>query len=206
MAPFRKRNIILLGVLAGFVFSVPLSFMIIRWKSENRGVVINNWRVSMRTGEFGSNYLLRAAIAVHSLGNPVPEEAMFFHGFFDCEGKKLNGRYRYRIRFPAGGMPPVDAFWSLTVYDRDGWLVPNPIDRYSLSDRSRGLVYNSDKSLDIIIQHKAPPHRRSNWLPTPKGEFTISLRTYLPKKELLELKWAIPPIERLDDAQGGGEQ
>ncbi|MBP7603072.1 MAG: DUF1254 domain-containing protein [Spirochaetes bacterium] len=205
MKPVRKRTIIVLGVLAGIILSVPLSLAIIRWKSENRGVVLNHWRVSMRTGNFGSNYLLRAAVAVHSLGNPIPEEAMFFHGFFDNEGKKLNGRHRYRIRFKAGGLPPVDAFWSLTVYDRDGWLVPNQLDRYSLSDRSRGLVFNNDRSLDIIIQHEAPPGKLSNWLPTPKGEFTISLRTYLPKKELLELKWAIPPIERLDAAREGGE-
>jgi len=199
------KKIIILGVLAGIILSAPLSLAIIRWKSENRGIIINHWRVSMRTGNFGANYLLRAAIAVHSLGNAIPEEAMFFQGFFDHEGKKLNGRNRYRIRFRAGDPPPVDAFWSLTVYDRDGWLVPNPIDRYSLSDRSRGLVFNKDNSLDIYIQHESPYQNRSNWLPAPEGEFTISLRAYLPKKELLDLTWMIPPIERMVGIPEGGK-
>jgi hypothetical protein len=202
MTPFRKRTIILLGVLAGMVLSVPLSFMIIRWKSENRGIIINNWVVSMRTGNFGSNYLLRAAVAVYNLGNAIPEEALYFNCFFDSEGRKLNSRYRYRIRFNAGELPPVDAFWSLTMYDRDGWLVANPIDRYSLSDRSRELVFNRDGSLDILIQHQPPARNLSNWLPAPEGEFDLLLRTFLPKKELLELKWVIPPVERLDAAGG----
>lgn len=160
MKPVRKRTIIVLGVLAGIILSVPLSLAIIRWKSENRGVVLNHWRVSMRTGNFGSNYLLRAAVAVHSLGNPIPEEAMFFHGFFDNEGKKLNGRHRYRIRFKAGGLPPVDAFWSLTVYDRDGWLVPNQLDRYSLSDRSRGWF---SITTDPLISSSSTRRRRASF-------------------------------------------
>jgi hypothetical protein len=205
MVRITRTKIIMAGIAAGIILSVPLSLLIIRWKSENRGIVVNHWRVSMRTGNFGTNYLLRAAIAVHSLGNAIPEEAMFLHGFFDNEGKKLNGRNRYRIRFKADDPPPVDAFWSLTIYDRDGWLVPNPLGRYSLSDRSRGLVYNKDGSLDILIQHEAPLRDDSNWLPTPEGEFTITLRAYLPKKELRELTWQIPPIECMGAAPHGGE-
>lgn len=192
-------------MLVGAILSVPLSLLIIRWKSENRGVVINHWRVSIRTGNFGSNYLLRAAIAVHSLGNAVPEEALYFNGFFDHAGKRLNGENRYRIHFNAGKLPPVDAFWSVTMYDLDGWLVPNPLDRYSLSELSKGITFNEDGSLDIVVQHEAPAQNQANWLPAPEGDFALSLRTYLPKKELLDLKWAIPPIERMAGTQDGGK-
>ncbi len=193
-----KRTIIILGIVLGFFIAVPISLRIIKWKSENRGVVVNHWRVSFRTGNFGNNYLLRSAIAVHSLGNAIPEEAMFFHGFFDHEGKKLNGNNQYIIHFEPNELPPVDAFWSVTLYNEDGYLVDNSINRYSLSDRSDGLQFNEDNSLDLYVQHKAPNEdKQSNWLPSPKTEFTLTLRAYMPKMELLNLEWEIPAITRI---------
>ena len=193
-----KRTIIILGIVLGFFIAVPISLRIIKWKSENRGVVVNHWRVSFRTGNFGNNYLLRSAIAVHSLGNAIPEEAMFFHGFFDHEGKKLNGNNQYIIHFEPNELPPVDAFWSVTLYNEDGYLVDNSINRYSLSDRSDGLQFNEDNSLDLYVQHKAPNEdKQSNWLPSPKTEFTLTLRAYMPKTELLNLEWKIPAITRI---------
>ncbi|RLD82506.1 MAG: hypothetical protein DRJ10_04975 [Bacteroidetes bacterium] len=193
-----KRTIIILGIVLGFFIAVPISLRIIKWKSENRGVVVNHWRVSFRTGNFGNNYLLRSAIAVHSLGNAIPEEAMFFHGFFDHEGKKLNGNNQYIIHFEPNELPPVDAFWSVTLYNEDGYLVDNSINRYSLSDRSDGLQFNEDNSLDLYVQHKAPNEdNQSNWLPSPKTEFTLTLRAYMPKTELLNLEWKIPAITRI---------
>ncbi|MEA3450440.1 MAG: DUF1214 domain-containing protein [Bacteroidota bacterium] len=168
---------------------------VIKWKSENRGKIVNNWRVSLRTGNYGNNYLLRAAIAVHSLGNAIPEEAMFFHGFFDKNGDKLNGNNNYTFTFEKSKLPPVDAFWSLTLYSEDGYLVDNKYNRYSLSDRTDGLKYNSDSSLTIYIQHEKPVDSLfSNWLYSPLAEFTLTMRAYLPKKELFDLKWEIPPV------------
>ena len=194
----NEKKLIILGIISGFILAIPISLKIIKWKSENRGVVVNNWRVSFRTGNFGNNYLLRASIAVHSLGNAIPEEALFFHGFFDHEGKKLNGNNKYVIHFDANELPPVDAFWSVTLYNEEGFLVDNIIKRHSLSDRSPGLIFNADGSLDLFIQNIEPEEiKRPNWLPTPQNEFTLTLRAYLPKKELLELKWQIPPIKRL---------
>ncbi len=195
----KKTIIIILGILLGTILAVPVSLKVIKWKSENRGVVVNNWRVSFRTGNFGSNYLLRAAIAVHSLGNAVPQEAMFFHGFFDQNGDKLHGSNRYRIHFKAKELPPVNAFWSVTLYDTDGYLLDNPLNRYSLSDRNPDLKFNRDGSLDLHVQHTEPDASiASNWIPAPDDEFTLTLRAYLPKKELLELKWEIPPIQKID--------
>ncbi len=187
-----------MGILFCFILAVPISLKVIKWKSENRGVIVNHWRVSFRTGNFGNNYLLRAAIAVHSLGNAIPEEAMFFHGFFDHTGEKLNGENSYKIHFNANQLPPTNAFWSVTLYDTDGYLVDNSLNKYSLSDRNPDLKFNEDGSLDLFVQNQKPAEsKRTNWLPAPKDEFTLTLRAYLPKKELLDLKWEIPPIEKV---------
>jgi len=194
-----KKTVIILGILVGFILAVPVSLKIIKWKSENRGVVVNHWRVSFRTGNYGSNYLLRAAIAVHSLGNAIPEEAMFYHGFFDHNGRKLHGSNRYRLHFNPKELPPVDAFWSVTLYSSDGYLVDNPMNRYALSDRNPDLSFNKDGSLDLYVQHDKPDNDMiTNWIPAPNDEFTLTLRAYLPKKELLALNWEIPPIEKID--------
>ncbi len=195
----KKKTIIILGILVGIILAIPVSMKIVKWKSENRGVIVNNWRVSFRTGNFGDNYLLRAAIAVHSLGNAVPEEAMFFHGFFDHSGEKLHGENSYRIHFNAGELPPVNAFWSVTLYDTEGFLVENELDRYALSDRNPNLTFNEDGSLDLFVQNREPAeNQKTNWIPAPNDEFTLTLRTYLPQKELLNLQWKIPYIERVN--------
>ena len=194
----KTKTIIITGILLGIVLSIPISFKLIQWKSENRGVVVNNWRVSFRTGNYGSNYLLRAAIATHSLGNAIPEEAMFFHGFFDHNGDKLNGTENsYQIHFNANSFPPVNAFWSVTLYDSDGFLVENPLNKYSLSDSNPDLQFNEDGSLDLYFQNRAPDKSKTtNWIPAPKEEFTLTLRAYLPKKKLLDLEWKAPFIQK----------
>jgi len=195
----KKYTSIALGLLLGLVLSIPLGYISIKWQSENRGVEINNWRVSFGTGNFGHNYLLRAAIAVYSLGNAIPEEALFFHAFKDGNGNKLSGKHRYKITFQRGHFPPVGAFWSFTAYDaKDSYLVHNSIGRYSISDRTPGVIFNHDGSMTFYFQHENPQVYASNWLPAPEGEFTITLRTYMPKKELLNLEWKVPPIERVE--------
>ncbi len=200
MNPHRQSVFsILWGLLAGMVLAIPVTYGLVRWQSENRGVEVNQWRVSFDTGNFGNNYLLRAAIAVYSLGNAIPQEALFFHAFKDGSGTTLSGKQRYRISFPDGQYPPVGAFWSFTAYDaKDSFLVKNPLARYSISDRTPGVVTGPDGSLTFYFQNKAPVGMESNWLPVPEGEFTITLRTYIPQKELLNLEWKVPPIERIE--------
>jgi hypothetical protein len=103
------------------------------------------------------------------------------------------------LRFAAGDLPPVDAFWSLTMYTRDGPpLVPNPIDRYAIGDRTAGLVTDSDGSLAIRIQHEAPASETTaNWLPAPRGAFHLMLRLYGPRPSVLDGSWTPPPVERV---------
>lgn len=185
----------IIAILAGLILSLPVSYSLIQYKARHRGVEVNNWRVSFRTGNFGSNYLLRSAIAVASLGNAIPQEAMFFHGYHDIEGNTLNGNKQYSLRFGKDQLPPVDAFWSLTIYNsKTGFLTKNTIDRYTLGDRSEGMVLNDDGSLTILFQQDEPERDNmyNNWLPIPDEDFSVTLRCYLPKKELLGLAW-IPP-------------
>ena len=168
---------------------------------EARGPQARGWsRPFKEAGNFGTNYLLRARYALVSIGVLPREEAMYFRTVTDAAGNRLDGEGRYVLRFPAGGLPPVDAFWSLTVYQADAnkrrWLVPNEIDRYSIGDRTPGLRYDKDGSLEIVIQHTRPVGDVSNWLPVCEGKFSLTLRTYWPRQELLDEAYAIPQLER----------
>jgi len=187
-----------LGGLLGLILSVPMAYGLIKWESVHRGVEVNHWRVSFGTGDYGHRYLLRAAIALYSLGNAIPEEALFFHAFEDNQGRRLNGKYRYRITFAKGQLPPVDAFWSLTAYSAsDSFLVPNPMGRYSISTRTPGVQSNADGSLTFDLQVQTPANT-ANWLPVAADDFTITLRTYIPRPELMQLRWVPPAIERVE--------
>jgi hypothetical protein len=115
----------------------------------------------------------------------------------DSRGRRLTGRHRYRIRFARGKLPPADAFWSVTMYDWDGFQVPNRLNRFALGDRDR-LDAGPDGSLGIHMQADPPgAGREANWLPTPRGPFKPTLRLYSPRAEVLDGTWAPPPIARV---------
>jgi hypothetical protein len=149
-------------------------------------------------GVYGNNYRLRAAVALTGLGaNPV-EDAVYPVCLFDADGAPVMGEYRYVVHFAADQLPPVGAFWSLTMYDQEGYTVPNAIDRYAIGDRD-DLVYNADGSLDIYIQHESPgPDKASNWLPAPaSGELGLTMRLYHPLPAILTGTWTPPPVSRV---------
>lgn len=150
-------------------------------------------------GNFGRNYLLRAYVANHALAANVPAEAIYPFAFVDHVGRKLTGARRYQVHFAPGELPPVRAFWSLTMYDASIFLVPNAIDRYAVSDRTAGLRRNRDGSLDVYLQRTAPrlAARRANWLPSPAGTFELALRLYQPKPVVLRGRWPLPTVFRL---------
>jgi len=123
-----------------------------------------------------------------------PEEARYFARAINEHGEYLDGsQATYELTFPAGKLPPVDAFWSVTMYGMDANLVDNPIDRYSIGDRTPGLKYNADGGLTLYIQHQSPgKDKEANWLPAPDARFTMTLRAYRPKPEINSGEW-IPP-------------
>lgn len=155
----------------------------------------NGWAVWRDTlGNYGTNYPVRAGVALAGLGALQPIEAVYPTTYVDSEGQFLNGQNSYRIHFPS--TPPNDAFWSLTLYDVDGFLVENPLNRFTLGDRD-SLQYNPDGSLDLLIQHTEPATGISNWLPAPTGDFSLTLRIYRPSAELLDGQWVLPAVEKL---------
>ncbi|NBM19201.1 DUF1254 domain-containing protein [Streptomyces sp. GC420] len=167
--------------------------------------VVNGWQYPPpQIGRFGDDFLKRAAD--QSLVGDVndPEEAVYLahhHG----PGCDTEGPGPFRLHFEPGGMPPVDAFWSLTVYDEDKRLVPNPVDRYSIGDRTRGLLFDHDGGLTIHLGAGSPGAEvESNWLPVPdSGTWTVVLRMYQPRSEVLDGRWTCPPVEPADRSRGG---
>ncbi len=151
------------------------------------------WKIPDRT----ISYLVRAAAARAGLWGNHGYEAVYAQVFVDSDGRQLNGADRYEIRFPEP--PPARAFWSLTMYDRpDYYLVANPIERYSIGDRTPGLVTAADGSITIRMQRDEPDAAaRANWLPTPEGDFRPMLRIYIPAPSVLDGTYALPAITRL---------
>ncbi len=170
-------------------------------KIEERGANlsqnIDGWLYSPPMGDYGADYLLRSAVAWKFIYTNSPEEALYPIAETDVDGNQLTGEKSYVLEFPAGGLPPVDAFWSLTMYDSESRLmVNNPIDRYSIGDRTAGMEKNDDGSLVIRIQHDDPGEAaRANWLPAPEGNFYIIARLYMPRKEAQDGSYRLPAIQ-----------
>jgi hypothetical protein len=146
----------------------------------------------------GHRRLMRAVAARQGLFGNHAYEAYYPFTFVDADGESLTGEYRYRLHFDAP--PPVDGFWSLTMYDTTDFLfVENPISRYVIGDRTPGLAVNDDGSLDLWLQSESPgSQREANWLPAPAGPFRPMLRMYAPREEAFDdARWHLPSIERL---------
>jgi hypothetical protein len=159
----------------------------------------DGWSYNLGTGSYGQRYLLRARVALQGLGAVHPQEALYASARKDVSGRPLDGQRRYLLRFLPGQFPPADAFWSLTAYGEDHFLIANPLGRYSLGDRTPGLVYGSDGSLEVLIQRDEPSHGTANWLPVGPGPFELTLRCYQPGPELLDGRYTIPPLVTLED-------
>lgn len=165
-----------------------------------KATTINGWQMNTDTmGVYGNFYLKRASVAMNGLGANLPEDAIYPFGVVDNQGKALTGKNKYLLKFKKSELPPVDAFWSLTLYDEDGFQVANSLDRFALGDRDK-LKYNADGSLELYVQNKSPgKEKEANWLPAPKGPFTLLLRLYSPKQEVLDGRWVPSAIKKVDD-------
>lgn len=170
----------------------------IKQYEHKRDNLENGWAVNRNgIGNYGDNYGIRAVVALIGLGALPPAEASYPNTVVDSQLRELNGKHSYQLHFAPQQIPPVDAFWSLTMYDNDGFLVDNPIARYTIGDRDP-LNYNVDGSLDITISHQRPSDSEANWLPAPTGNFALTMRLYQPKTSFLNGSWVLPGIERLD--------
>ncbi len=148
-----------------------------------------------------NNYLYRMAAAVLGIWGNIAAEAIYPTYYVDADGKKLNGAHHYAVRFPLGQLPPVNSFWSLTMYDLpDSLLVANPLNRYLLnSTMLDDFVRDEDGGITLYLQHDAPgKDKEPNWLPAPEGPFSATLRLYWPKPEALNGTWQLPPLRRIN--------
>ncbi|WP_331739532.1 DUF1254 domain-containing protein (plasmid) [Streptomyces sp. NBC_00015] len=159
----------------------------------------DGWSYYLSTGSYDQRYLIRAGVAQQGIGAVHPDEALYIGARADAQDRPLDGRRRYLLRFEPGRLPPVDAFWSVTAYDREQYLMDNPLGRYSVGDRTPRLVYGDDGSLELYIQHDEPVQGPSNWLPVGPGRFELTVRCYQPHSRLLDGRYTLPPLVLLDD-------
>src|SRR5215472_7852816 len=168
------------------------------WKIPTLARVANYWSMNTDTmGVYGNYYLKRAIVAQLGLGANVPEDAIYPLNLGDETGKPLDGTNKYTIHFDKGTMPPAEAFWSITLYDLQGFQVANPLNRFAVSSWMP-FKYNPDGSLDLYFQSESPgSNKEANWLPAPKGAFNLTMRLYAPKSDALTGKWNPPPVTRV---------
>jgi hypothetical protein len=149
---------------------------------KKAGTDANGWLFTTRAGVYGTDYLQRAFVTAIGLGANRPQDAVYPTAEAGADGKPYDGANKYVMRIPKGQMPPVNGFWSLTMYNADYFFVDNPLNRYTLSSRS-ALKANADGSTDLYIQKDSPgPDKESNWLPAPPGRFILMMRLYWPKE------------------------
>jgi hypothetical protein len=160
--------------------------------------VEHGWLFFPKTGIYGTNYLNRALITYYGLGANRPQDAVYPTSEGPDALKKYSGANKYVVRFEKGGLPPVNGFWSITMYDKDYFFVPNPINRYTVSSRSK-FKTNPDGSVDPYVQNESPgKDKEANWLPAPKGEFVMMMRLYWPKENppsILDGSWKAPEVK-----------
>jgi hypothetical protein len=159
--------------------------------------VMNGWQMNIDTmGVYGNFYVKRAVVAMVGLGANSPEDAVYPILLADADGSPLVGDNDYVLHFDKTELPPVHAFWSVTMYDAEGFQVANSLDRFAIGDRDP-LEYNPDGSLDLYLQHQSPgAGKEANWLPAPQGPLGVTMRLYSPQAPVLNGTWAPPAVRR----------
>jgi hypothetical protein len=167
------------------------------WKMATLARVANGWSMNTDTmGVYGNYYLKRAIVSQVGIGANLPEDAIYPLNLFDDSGKPLDGANKYTLHFDKGATPPVNAFWSITLYDSEGFQVANVLNRFAVSSYMP-FKTNADGSLDLYFQNESPgKDKEVNWLPAPKGAFNLTMRLYAPKFEALTGKWNPPPVTK----------
>jgi hypothetical protein len=191
----RKIIKIILGLIPGIIVGAILVVVTNSLLVNAEFTKVNGWRTIYGCGLPGNGLLLQSACAQIFPAVNVSQEAMYWTTNTYGAGN-LSGQHDYILHFPPGGLPPNNAFWSLTMGDARNRFVPNPINRSSVGSLT-GLVPNADSSIDIYIQHTAPAGHESNWLPAPSGTFILWMRVYLPGPSVVNGKYQVPPVQEV---------
>lgn len=166
---------------------------------NNGRPVGNGWTSPPNGARWGTDYLSRTATAKSNMYDNAPEETRYIYTDFDSTGQRLDGSNRYSVTFAKGKLPPVNGFWSLTLYNKEHLFEPNKLNRFSLGTKSKSLRYNPDGSLTLYFQSESPgADKEANWVPAPKDEFSLYIRAYWPKAEILDGSWKPPAVTRMN--------
>jgi hypothetical protein len=167
---------------------------------ENNGIPAgNNWNSPANNAEFGLDYLGRTATAKSNIFENKRNESCYFYTDNDKQGVLLDGKKSYTITFPKDQLPPVNGFWSLTLYNEYHFFNPNKLNRYSLGTKNKTLKFNKDGSLTLYAGSKSPgKDKESNWLPAPENHFCLYLRAYWAKESLMNGKWTPPAVQTVE--------
>jgi hypothetical protein len=170
---------------------------LMEWKIPTLARVANHWSMNTDTmGVYGNYYLKRAILAQIGLGANLPEDAIYPLNLSDDTGRPLDGSNKYTLHFEKSATPPVNAFWSVTLYDSEGFQVANPLNRFAVSSWMP-FKYDPDGALTLYFQNESPgKDKEANWLPAPKGAFNLTMRLYAPKSEALTGRWNPPPVTK----------
>ncbi len=187
---------------ADFVKRIPeIAFdrIMLQFKVNKAVKNVNGWGYTTKTGLYGTDYFMRALVTAIGLGANRPQDAVYPTSLKDADGNAYDGTKKYVMRFAKGQLPPVQGFWSVTMYDSSYFFVANPINRYSISARQK-LKSNPDGSVDLYIQNDSPgADKESNWLPSPAGKFVLMLRMYWPNEKdpsIIDGSWKIPSVTK----------
>jgi hypothetical protein len=166
-------------------------------KSGNK--IVNGWLLTSGTGDYGTNYLWRAAISDYGWGANLTKDAIYPSTKVDKDGAALVGTNTYVVHFDKGQTPPADGFWSITMYDSSYFFYPNPLNKLTLSMRDKP-GQNADGSIDLYFSHTKPASvPEANWLPAPSGQFILMMRLYWPTEKppsILDGTWSPPPVTK----------
>lgn len=181
------------GVIIGLTFAYLTTILTLNAVAKGQTSTVNGWSAIRKAGHPGNGILVRSALQKALPIVNVFEEAAYWTATRDEAGVRLSGEHAYRLHFPAGQLPPNDAFWSLTATDTTGYMVSGPTGRSSVNDHS-GLVANPDGSVDIRLQPHQPSGATQNWLATPTGRFKLMLRAYMPGAAVVDADYEVPPV------------
>ncbi len=187
------------GVAKAFDSNIRRAQMQILAQSTKAGKPVNQWEFTTKTGQYGADYNQRAYVTWIGLGANLPQDAVYPMAAVDTDGRQLTGENKYVIHFASKkDLPPVNGFWSLTMYNTAMFFVENPLNRYTLSERDN-LKANADGSIDLYIQNLSPgKDKESNWLPAPEKNFDLMLRLYWPKEtppSIIDGSWKPPGVQ-----------
>ena len=191
--PATKETLVASFVAADKDLIAPM----FQWKFNGRSAG-NGWYSPVNNAQWGTDYLNRTGTAKSNMYDNKPDETKYIYRDVDSQGQQLNGKNNYTVTFPKGQLPPVKGFWSMTLYNEHHLFHPNKLNRYSLGTKSKSLQYNPDGSLTLYFGAKSPgKNKETNWVPAPKGKFSLYIRAYCAEKAILDGTWTPPNVEKM---------